>query len=78
MGTHLARNGFEVLRSDQASSIESLLPNWKLPQAALMRPSTQGWDLNALNRISLGGQALEEATRAGTFVIGHWHARRAA
>lgn len=76
MQGHLANNGFEVLRSDQASSIESLLPNWRLPQAALMQPSTDGWDRNALSRISLGGQALEKATRAGAFVIGYWHARR--
>lgn len=76
MREHLWRSGFEVLRSEQASSIQALSPNWELPQAAQMPPSRGGWDIEALGRISRGGQALEEATRAGAFVIGYWRARK--
>jgi ubiquinone/menaquinone biosynthesis C-methylase UbiE len=75
MSEHLARSGFDVLLSAQASSVESLLPNWQLPDR-VMTALPPGWDLEALRRISRGGQALEEATRAGAFVIGHWHARK--
>ena len=71
MGVYLNCAGFEVIVSEAASSIESLLPNWKLSSGA-WKPPGDGWDADALARISQGGQALEEATRAGAFVIGHW------
>ncbi len=73
MHEYLESAGLEVLLSETATSIESLLPNWKLDSGA-WKPPIDGWDPQALARISQGGQALEEATRAGAFVIGHWRA----
>lgn len=75
MHEHLEQSQFEILVSDQISSAQSLLPNWISFRPA---PDTSSatWDLEALEYVSQGGRALLEATRAGAFVIGHWHARR--
>jgi sterol 24-C-methyltransferase len=75
MREHLEQSAFQVLASEQVSSLVSLLPNW-----VSFRPkptfSSRHWDQKALQQVSLGGTALAEATRAGAFIIGHWHARR--
>lgn len=75
MREYLEQANFDVLASDQISSLESLIPNWISFRPA---PDVSGsnWDPEALERVSRGGAALAEATRAGAFIIGHWHARR--
>jgi len=67
--------GFEVVVCEEAAAAEALARNWIPPQGPIDMPAN-GWDQEALRRISLGGKALEAATRAGVFVIGHWRARK--
>jgi ubiquinone/menaquinone biosynthesis C-methylase UbiE len=71
----LERAGFDVLVSEEAAAAESLSRNWIPPQGPI-NFATEGWDADALRRVSLGGQVLEEATRAGAFVIGHWRGKK--
>lgn len=77
MSNYLRRSGFEVLRSEEACSQQSLLRNFQAPEDA--PPLLLGdWDATALQRVSRGGFALEEAARAGAFIVGRWHARKLA
>jgi ubiquinone/menaquinone biosynthesis C-methylase UbiE len=75
MSKHLEAAGFDVVVSQQASQSETLLRNWE-PAQQMANAAADGWDREALQRVSLGGSALSQAARVGAFIIGYWRARK--
>jgi sterol 24-C-methyltransferase len=75
MSKHLEAAGFDVVVSQQASQSETLLRNWE-PAQQMASAAADGWDREALQRVSLGGSALSQAARVGAFIIGYWRARK--